>query len=87
MARFRNPANGYSESVTPLSMLGAFLFGPVWYAVQGLWAHAAVQVLAVLVFSGVFLLWPLIVAVWLGYTFAAPFILSRSFLRRGWHKV
>ena len=87
MARFRNPANGYTESVTPLSVVGAFLFGPIWYAVNGLWAHAAVQVLALVVFSGFFLFWPLIVVVWLAYALAAPWLLRRAFLRRGWQRV
>jgi len=87
MARYRNPANGHTESVTPLSLVGAFLFGPIWYAVQGLWAHAVIQVLAIIVFSGFFLFWPLIVVVWLLYTVLAPWLLVRAFLRRGWQRV
>jgi hypothetical protein len=87
MARYRNPANGYSESVTLLSMLGAFLLGPIWYALQGLWAHALIQLLAIILFSGFFLFWPLIVVVWLLYALAAPWLLSRAFLRRGWQRV
>jgi hypothetical protein len=87
MARYRNPANGYSERVTPLSVLGAFLLGPIWYALQGLWAHALIQLLAIVLFSGFFLFWPLIVVVWLLYTVLAPWLLARDYLRRGWQRV
>lgn len=87
MARFRNPANGHTEGVTLLSVVGAFLFGPIWYAVQGLWAHAGIQLLAIVLLSGFFLFWPLLVVVWLLYTALAPWLLARSFLRRGWQKV
>jgi hypothetical protein len=87
MARFRNPANGYKESVTPLSILGAVLFGPIWFAVQGLWAHAIIQLVGIALLSGFFLFWPLLIVFWLLYALLAPVLLSRAFLRRGWQRV
>jgi hypothetical protein len=84
IARYRNPANGYSESVTPLSILGAGLLGPIWFALQGLWAHAVILLLLVMLLSGFFLFWPLLLLVWVGYAIAAPWLLSRSYLRKGW---
>jgi hypothetical protein len=87
MARFRNPANGYKESVTALSILGAFLFGPIWFAVQGLWAHAIILVVGIMLLSGFFLFWPLLVVLWLLYALLAPVLLKRAFLRRGWERV
>ncbi len=87
MARFRNPANGYAVSVTPLSVLGAFLLGPIWFALQGLWAHALIELAAILLISGFFLFWPLLAVVWVLYALAAPFLLSRFLLRNGWQRV
>jgi hypothetical protein len=87
IARYQNPANGYRESVTPLSMLGALLLGPIWFALQGLWAHALILLLLVMLFSGFFLFWPLLLLVWLLYAVAAPWLLSRAYLRKGWQRV
>ncbi len=87
MATYRNPQNGYTESVTPLSVLGAGVLGPIWFGLQGLWAHAVISVVLIIAFSSFFLFWPLILVVWVLYAIAAPFILARSFLRRGWQRV
>lgn len=84
--RFRNPQNGYSERVTPLSILGAFLLGPIWFALQGLWAHALIELLLVMLFSGFLLFWPLLALAWIAYALAGPWLLSRAYLRNGWQR-
>lgn len=89
MATLENPANGYRERVTPLSCLGAFLFGALWYAFHGIWGHAVIQG-AIIVLSigavGPLAVVPL-VPMWLLYTLMAPFLLKRQYLRRGWREV
>ncbi len=86
IARYRNPANGYRESVTPLSILGAFLLGPIWFAIQGLWAHALVLLLLVMLFSGFFLFWPLLLLASVCYSNAENWLISRDYLRKGWQR-
>lgn len=46
---FQNPSNDYVEKVAGgLSWLWAFLFGPVYWVVKGVWTHALIC----------FLVWP-----------------------------
>jgi Flp pilus assembly protein TadB len=40
--RFRNPANGYEEDVT-LAWLWCLLFGCLYFAIKGVWAHALIS--------------------------------------------
>ena len=87
MASFRNPSNGYRESVTPLSIFGALMLGPIWFALQGVWAHALIHLLGVLALSSFFLFWPFLIVFWVLYALLAPVLLSRSYLRRGWQRV
>jgi hypothetical protein len=87
MATYENPQNGYRESVTPLSLLGAGLLGPFWFMLNGLWAHALIHVIGILALSSLVLTWPLLILWWLGYAALAPFALGKSFRRRGWRRV
>lgn len=73
--RFRNPANGYVEEVSAPG-LWVFLWAPIYFAVKGVWGHAAVSVL----------LFPLIIP-WLIYPFFARNIMRTHYLRKGWEEV
>jgi hypothetical protein len=74
VVRFRNPANGYEKEVgTP--WIWCLLFGCIYFAVRGIWTHAAAGVLlAVFTFS---LSW------WIYPPFARR-IVETHYLRRGW---
>ena len=42
--KFKNPQNNYVEKVSsPLSWLWVLLFGPIYWAIQGVWRHAVVH--------------------------------------------
>ena len=57
---FTNPENGYTE--TPgggLSWLWVFLFGPIYWAIKGVWRHAVVHlVLALITFGAAHFVYP-----------------------------
>jgi hypothetical protein len=71
---FQNPSNWYIERVS-LPFLWTLLFGPLYFAVRGVWTHAiASLVLAVLTFG----------LSWLLYPFFASQIMETSYLQKGW---
>ena len=72
-ARFRNPVNGYEESVGHPG-LWCLLFGSVYFAVKGIWTHAiASLVLACLT----------AMISWLVYPFFARSIVEKHYRRIG----
>lgn len=83
---YRNPSNGYAESVSGLSVLWAMLFGMFWWMVKGLWPHALIQFVLALALigtmgpAGIMLVW----IVQFAYAFAAPSALGKAYLRKGW---
>tara|TARA_B100001121_G_C18634303_1_gene595913 strand:+ start:88 stop:333 length:246 start_codon:yes stop_codon:yes gene_type:complete len=77
--QFRNTRNNYTETVsTPVSWLWVFLFGPIYWAVQGIWRHAVVHfILAVITFGIAHLIYP----------FFTYFIIRKHYLKLGWKEV
>ena len=79
MATFRNPANGYTQSVTKSSAFwGCLLFGIFYFAYKGVWRHAAIGLLAALLTAGIS---------WIVYPFFAYNCVRTSYLERGWIEV
>lgn len=78
MATFRNPANGYTQSVNPLtSFVGCLLFGVLYFAYKGAWKHAFISLFAALITFGIS---------WLIYPFFAFGCVKNSYLERGWRE-
>ena len=74
---FKNPANGYIES-SSVPFLWCLLFGSLYFAVKGVWAHVFISfVLACCTFG----------LSWLLYPFFARGIVFKSYARRGWVQV
>ena len=71
---FQNPANGYIERVN-LPFLWTLLFGPIYFAVRGVWTHAVVSFFLAMLTAGLS---------WLVYPFFAKGILETNYLRKGW---
>lgn len=72
-ARFRNPANGYVETIA-LPFLWSLLFGVFYYASKGLWFAAIISIL----------LFPI---GWLVLPFLARRMLTTHYLRMGWEQI
>jgi hypothetical protein len=75
--RFRNPMNGYEESVG-LSWLWCLLFGFLYFAVKGVWTHAVVSFALAFLTAGLS---------WFIYPFFAKGIVEKSYLQKGWVRV
>ena len=81
MPLFRNPQNGHE--VRPdnvMVVIGAFLFGPIFFLCIGEIGHAFANFLIGLVLCMVFLGW----IVWIGYAIAAPGIVRKKWLTKGY---
>lgn len=79
MATFRNPANGYTQSVQPLTAFaGCLLFGVLYFAYKGVWKHAFIAFFAAVFTLGVS---------WLIYPFFAYACVTGSYKERGWRQV
>ncbi len=77
--RFRHPLNGHIESGGGLlTFIWCLLFGPLFFAVRGIWGHAVVSLVLAISTAGLS---------WLIYPFFAPLIIERHYLRAGWSKV
>lgn len=89
MTTFENPANRYREEVTAAAILWSLLFGWIYFAVRGLWAHVVIQFAVTIGLglltggSGALIGVPL----WLGYAFASPALLRTKYRRAGWRQV
>lgn len=77
MRSFRNPANGYEEKVG-YAGLWCLLFGPAYFAVKGVWTHAAASLLLAIPTAGLS---------WLVYPFFAKQAVATNYLRRGWTEI
>ena len=77
--KFKNTRNNYTETVsTPISWLLVFLFGPIYWAVKGIWRHAVVHlILAIISFGVIHLIYPF-------FTYS---ILRKHYLKLGWKEV
>ena len=52
--KFKNPMNDYEETVSSsLSWLWCFLFGPIYWAVKGIWRHAVVHLVLAMITAGI----------------------------------
>ena len=73
---FINPDNGYTETAGGgLSWLWVFLFGPIYWAVKGVWRHAVVHLaLALITFGAAHFVYPF-------FTYS---ILRKHYLTSGW---
>lgn len=76
--RFKNPSNGYVEEVTDIAWLWVLLFGTFYFAVKGVWTHAAGSLILALLTGGLS---------WLIYPFFASEIFRKNYLRKGWIEV
>ena len=74
---FKNPANGYIES-SSVPFLWCLLFGALYFAVKGVWAHFVIYILVALCTAGISMLI---------YPFFAKSIIYKAYARRGWHQV
>jgi hypothetical protein len=74
VSRFRNPSNGYEESVGQ-AWLWCLLLGPIYFAAKGIWLHAATSLLLAIGTGGIS---------WFIYPFFANWIVRKHFLRNGW---
>jgi len=75
--KFKNPLNDYTVSVE-YPWLWCLLFGFLYFAKHGAWAHALISfVLACLTMGGS----------WLLYPFFAAGIVRDAYLRRGWKEI
>ena len=71
-SRFRNPANGYVETVS-VPFLWSLLFGVFYYAFKGLWFAAILSIL--------------FLPSWLVLPFLARRMLTKHYLRMGWEQI
>lgn len=79
MAKFRNPSNGYTQSVHPLTAFaGCLLFGVLYFAYKGVWRHAIISFFAALMTFGI---------AWIIYPFFAYQCVRTAYLERGWQEV
>ena len=74
--KFINPVNGYIEEATA-PWLWTLLFGPIYFAVKGIWTHFAAGILLGLVTYGIS---------WLIYPFFANGIVKTHYFRKGWRE-
>lgn len=75
---YRNPQNGYTESVSNWAFLWTLLFGSLYFAVKGAWAHVFVSAILAILTVGIS---------WLIYPFFATAIVQSSYLKKGWVEV
>jgi hypothetical protein len=90
MRTFENQSNGYQEVMSePAAVALVVFFGPIYLAVKGLWAHAAIW-LAVAVGCVLVLPQLLLFAVpmlCIGYGIAINPLIAQRYLRMGWREV
>jgi hypothetical protein len=77
MARYQNPDNGFTEEANH-PFLWTLLFGVFYFAVKGIWAHAAIAFICAFFTFGIS---------WLIYPFFARGIVEKHYLRQGWVKL
>lgn len=73
---FAHPMNGHTVRVRA-PRLYTFLFGPLYFAAHGVWAHALISAVAAILTAG---------AAWLIYPWFARGVMRRAYLARGWQE-
>jgi hypothetical protein len=77
--RFKNPMNGYTESVNYItSMLMAAIFGPIYFMCVGAWGVAIVSFLLACMTLGISHIF---------VTICAPWLVINMYEKKGWIKV
>ena len=75
---FKHKDNGFTETVSGFTWLWALLFGPIYWAVNGVWRHVVISiVLAICTFGVSAFIYP----------FFARGIMQSFYLRNGWTPV
>ena len=83
MANFRNPVNDHIVHVNnAMVWIGAFLFGPIFFLCIGEIGHAFANLIIGVILWMVLLGW----LVWIFYAFAAPGIVRRKWLSKGYRE-
>lgn len=79
MAKFKNPHNGYEQSVSQAgAFFGCLAFGVLYFAYKGAWRHAFLSFGAAFCTLGIS---------WLIYPFFAYRCVEHSYMERGWRPV
>ena len=79
MAKFKNPQNGYTQSVSQAgAFFGCLAFGVLYFAYKGAWRHALISFGAAFCTLGIS---------WFIYPFFAYRCVEHSYLERGWKRV
>ena len=74
---YANPANGHVEQIGA-AWAWCLLFGPIYFAVKGVWGHAALSLVLALATGGLSMLI---------YPFFAARAVRSHYLRRGWQPI
>ena len=72
--KFRHPSNDYIVEANYMR-LWVFLFGPLYFAFRGIWGHFFLSLLLAIPTFGIS---------WIYYVIAAPGIVRKHYLERGW---
>lgn len=77
MQTLTNPANGYELTIHSPVHIGAMmlLFGPLYLAAKGVWGHAALMVVIVIMTGGL---------AWLVYPFIGRRLIMDHYRKQGW---
>lgn len=79
MAKFKNPSNGYVQTVTQAgAFFGCLAFGVLYFAYKGAWRHVLISFGAACCTLGIS---------WLIYPFFAYRCVEHSYLEKGWRRV
>lgn len=71
-----NPANGYTLTFNRwVEFVTCLVFGPIYFAYRGLWAHAFLSLILAFATSGIS---------WLIYPFFVEKINEAHYMKRGW---
>ncbi|MCM8736012.1 hypothetical protein M5E06_17910 [Azospirillum sp. A1-3] len=85
MSMFRNPSNGYRQSVGPQTVAWMLFLGPIYLLAKGAWSYAAItlMVMALIAFvPGVPLL--AICGIWIAFAMSSPLMMADHYKRSGW---
>lgn len=85
MSNFKNPSNGYRQSVGPQTIAWMLFLGPIYLLAKGAWAYAIItfMVMALIAFiPGVPLL--AISIIWIAFAISSPLMMNDFYKRSGW---
>lgn len=82
MLTYKNPTNGYKETIEEISKLWATLFGPAYFAVRGVWSWAVIAFIISFITLAISPIVYLIACVIIGLN--APTILEKHYNKMGW---